>query len=90
MERRYEIVLTFVMPNQQEVYALWDVELYCNVRTKSDFKEFIMNGNKNGFGVDPIEVHASIYLNPVLHMVDTPLGQESLLIGKKILLLDSF
>ena len=90
MQRKYEIVLTFVMPNQQEVYAIWDIELYSNVRSKPDFQEFIMDGSKNGFGVDPIEVHASIYLNPVIHTVDTPLGQESLLVGKKILLLDSY
>ena len=90
MERRYEIVLTFVMPNQQEVYAIWDIELYCTVRKQPSFQEFILDGDKNGFGVDPIEVHASIYLNPVLHTLDTPMGKESLLVGKKIFLLDTF
>lgn len=90
MERKYEVVLTFIMPNGQEVYAIWDIELYSVLRGKPNFREFIYDGEKNGFGIAPISVLSHIYLNPVIRELSTPMGQEVIVIGKKLLLLDSF
>jgi hypothetical protein len=46
MEKKYEVVLTFVMPNQQEVFAIWDIGLYGVLRRKERFQSFIMDGEK--------------------------------------------
>jgi hypothetical protein len=49
-----------------------------------------MDGDKNGFGVNPIAVHASIYLNAQVQEIPTPMGNELIIVGKKIILLDSY
>jgi hypothetical protein len=90
MEKKYEVVLTFVMPNQQELYVIWDISLYAALRRKDSFRDFIMDGKKNGFEVDPINVYAGIFLDPKLMEVETPLGQEMVLLGKHCLDLDVF
>jgi hypothetical protein len=90
MERKYDVVLTFIMPNGQEVYAIWDIELYSVLKNKPNFQEFIFDGDKNGFGISPISVLSHIYLNPIIKELSTPMGSEVIIVGKKILLLDSF
>lgn len=90
MERRYEIVLTFILPNQQEVYAIWDIDLFFTLRNTNNLGDFLMDGDKNGFGVSPIEVQCWIYLNPKLKEIESPMGSEMICIGKKIHLVESF
>jgi hypothetical protein len=90
MEKKYEVVLTFVMPNQQEVFAIWDIGLYGVLRRKESFQSFIMDGEKNGFGVNPINVFVGIFENPKIMEVDTPLGKEAVLVGKHVLDLDVY
>jgi hypothetical protein len=88
--RNYQCVLTFVFPNQQESYVIWDIQLYGVARRKDDFQEFILNGEKNGFGIDPINVYVGIFIDPKIMEVDTPLGKEMVLIGKHCLDIDVF
>jgi len=90
MEKKYEVVLTFIMPNQQEVFVIWDIELYGVAVRNGNLEEILMDGSKNGFGVSPITVYAGIFLNPKIMEVPTPLGDEVVLIGKHILDLDIY
>jgi hypothetical protein len=90
MEKKYEVVLTFIMPNQQEAFVIWDIELYGVATRNGNLEEILMDGSKNGFGVSPITVYAGIFLNPVIMEVPTPLGDEVVLIGKHILDLDIY
>lgn len=90
MEKKYEVVLTFVMPNQQETFVIWDIELYAVAIRNENFDQFLLDGSKNGFGVDPIRVYAGIFLNPKIIEVPTPLGDEVILVGKHILDLEIF
>lgn len=90
MERKYEIVLTFVLPNQQEVYTIWDIDLFFTLRQTKKLSEFLLSGQKNGFGIDPIEVQCWIYLNPKIINVDSPFGSEMVCMGKKIFLIETY
>ena len=90
MQRKYDVVLTFIFPNQQESYVIWDIEMYSQIRNTQKFIDFVLDGDKNGFGVNPIAVHASIYLNAQVQEITTPMGNELIIVGKKILLLDSY
>ena len=90
MEKKYEVVLTFIMPNQQEAFVIWDIELYAIARQGEKLEEILMDGSKNGFGVSPITVYVGIFLNPKLMEVETPFGMENILVGKHILDLDIF
>ena len=90
MEKKYEVVLTFIMPNQQELFVIWDIELYGVAIRGEKLKEFLMDGSKNGFGVDPITVYSGIFLNPQILEIDTPLGKEVILVGKHIIDLEIF
>lgn len=90
MERKYEMVLTFILPNGQEVYGLWDIDLFFTLRSGQKLSEFLLSGEKNGFGIDPINVECWIYLNPKIMTVDTPMGQEMICSGKKIHLVEIY
>lgn len=90
MERKYEMVLTFVLPNGQEVYAIWDIDLFFTLRQTQKLSEFLLSGEKNGFGIDPIEVQCWIYLNPKIMELDTPMGHEMVCMGKKLFLIESY
>lgn len=90
MERKYEIVLTFILPNGQEVYGLWDIDLFFTLRSSQKLSEFLLSGEKNGFGIDPINVECWIYLNPKIMTIDTPMGQEMICTGKKIFLIETY
>jgi hypothetical protein len=90
MDRKYEIVITFILPNQQEIYVLWDVELFFNMVDKDTFKEFLLDGEKTGIGINPISVSCDLYLNPQIQTLETPMGEEMILMGKKIFHVISF
>lgn len=90
MERKYEIILTFVLDNEQELYANFDIELYSVLRKKTSFRDFLFDKHQNGFQITPISVEGSIYLNPEIKEVPTPYGQEMIVVGKKIMVLDFF
>jgi hypothetical protein len=90
MEKKYEVVLTFIMPNQQEAFVIWDIELYGVATRNGNLEEILMDPSKNGFGVSPITVYAGIFLNPKIMEVETPFGNEVVLIGKHILDLDIY
>lgn len=90
MTNKYEVVLTFQMPSQKEVFVIWDISLYSAMRNKENFVDFIMDGNKNGFGESPVNVYTSIYMNPEIMEVETPFGKDVLLLGKHCLDLDVF
>jgi hypothetical protein len=90
MDRKFEIVITFILPNEQEVYVIWDIELFFNMKDKSSFQEFLLDGDKTGIGVNPISVHCDLYLNPKIQTLETPMGEEMILMGKKIFHVISF
>lgn len=89
-KRFYEVVLIFTLDNEQEVYAHFDIELYCTLRKRIGFQKFLFDKHQNGFGITPISVEAAIYLEPKIMHVPTPMGEEMVCVGKKIFSLDFF
>ena len=90
MDRKYEIVITFILPNEQEIYVIWDIELFFNLKDKPTFEEFLLDGEKTGIGVNPISVSCDLFLNPKIEKMNTPMGEEMILMGKKITHIISF
>lgn len=90
MDRKYEVILTFTLHNQQEVYANMDIELYATLRKKEGFVKFLFDKYQNGFNLTPISVSADIYLDAKIMDMPTPMGQEMVVVGKKLISLDFF
>lgn len=90
MDRKYEVILTFTLQNGQEVYSNMDIELYSTLRIKDGFIKFLFDKHQNGFHLTPISVSADIYLNPQIMDIPTPMGQEMVVVGKKLISLDFF
>lgn len=90
MERKYEVILTFTLHNQQEVYSNLDIELYTTLRKRDGFVKFLFDKHQNGFGLTPISVSADIYLDAKIMDMPTPMGKEMIVVGKKLISLDFF
>ena len=91
---KYQIVISFIFPNGDESYVIWEPLMYGDMIDKGvDFNTLFFDCDKTGFISPPLEVHIGLYLDPKIQEISQKWGDNEvireLLIGRKVLHLKS-